>query len=245
MMRGAWIDIEGTFNFRDAGGLPTTEGKTMRLGARTAADAPDRLTAAGRAAVEQLGLSCVIDLRQTYLFESTQAFADLSIVHHIELVDRVIDIERTPTFNGPADLAALYDDLLLRGRQQFIKVIELTADHVAAGSVLIHCTAGKDRTGLAIALIQAAIGVEAEAIVADFAESHGPAARRRAAMIADPRPGDPPVHRSPPAMWTAPPDAMGMVLDAATAEFGSLPRWPVELGVTPEVVERLSAGLLR
>jgi protein-tyrosine phosphatase len=238
------IDIEGTFNFRDAGGLPTTDGGVMRTGVLYRADAPDRLTATGRAAVQRLGLGCVIDLRQTYLFEGTLAFADKAITHHIELVDRVIDIERPPTFNGPADLAALYDDLLLRGREQFVKVIELTADHIARGGVLIHCTAGKDRTGLAIALIQAAIGVEEEAIVADFAKSNEPAIRRRAAMIADPRPGDPPVHRSPPAMWTAPPDGIRIVLDAAVAEFGALPRWPVELGVSPEVVEQLRAGLL-
>jgi protein-tyrosine phosphatase len=238
------IDIEGTFNFRDAGGLPTIDSGTTRNGVLYRADAPDRMTAAGRAAVGQLGLSCVIDLRQTYLFEGTQAFADMSIVHHIELVDRVIDIERPPTFNGPAELAALYDDLLLRGREQFVKVIELTADHVARGGVLIHCTAGKDRTGLAVALIQAAIGVEQEAIVTDFAKSHEPAALRRATMIADPRPNDPPVHRSPPAMWTAPPEGIRIVLDAAVAEFGALQRWPIELGVTPEVVEQLRAGLL-
>jgi protein-tyrosine phosphatase len=239
------IDIEGCFNFRDAGGLPTVDGGLMRTGGLYRADAPDRLTAVGRHAVDQLALSCVIDLRQTYLFDSTPAFADLSIVHHIELVDRVIDIERPPSFNGPADLAALYADLLVRGREQFVKTIELTADHVARGGVLIHCTAGKDRTGLAIALIQAAIGVEAEAIVADFAKSDQPARRRRAAMIADPRPGDPPVHRSPAAMWTAPPDAIRIVLDTAIGELGSLQRWPVELGIAPEVVEQLRAGLLR
>jgi protein-tyrosine phosphatase len=202
------------------------------------------MTAAGRTAVEQLGLSCVIDLRQTYLFEGTQAFADRSIVHHIELVDRVIDIERPPAFNGPADLAALWGDLLLRGREQFVKAIELAADHLATGAVLIHCTAGKDRTGLAVALVQAAIGVELEAIVTDFAKSHEPAALRRAAMIADPRPGDPPVHRSPPQMWTAPSEAIRITLAAAVAEFGSLERWPVELGVSPEVVDQLRVGLL-
>ncbi len=238
------IDIEGTFNFRDAGGLPTTDSGTTRTGVLYRADAPDRLTAAGRAAVQRLGLGCVIDLRQTFLFEGTQAFADMSIVHHIELVDRVIDIERPPTFNGPADLAALYDDLLLRGREQFVKVIELTADHLASGAVLIHCTAGKDRTGLAVALIQAAIGVELEAIVTDFAKSNDPAIRRREAMIADPRPGDPPVHRSPPAMWTAPPEGIRIVLDAAVAEFGSLEKWPLGVGVSSAAVEQLRAGLL-
>jgi protein-tyrosine phosphatase len=239
------IDIEGTFNFRDAGGLPATDGSTTRTGVLYRADAPDRLTAAGRAAVAALGLSCVIDLRQTYLFEGTAGYADRSIIHHIELVDRVIDIERPPSFDGPADLAALYADLLGRGRPQFVKVIELTADQIAYGGVLIHCTAGKDRTGLAIALIQAAIGVEAEAIVADYAASHEPAGRRRAAMIADPLPGDPPVHKSPPAMWTAPAEAMRIVLDAAVTESGSLDKWPLALGVSQAAIDRLCKGLLQ
>jgi protein-tyrosine phosphatase len=238
------IDIEGTFNFRDAGGLPTTDGGTTRVGVLYRADAPDRLTAVGRAAVEQLGLRCVIDLRQTYLFEGTQAFADMAITHHIELVDQVIDIERPPTFDGPADVAALYVDLLERGGKQFVTTVELVAAHVGLGGVLIHCTAGKDRTGLAIALIQAAIGVDAESIVADYAKSHEPAARRRAAMIANPGPVDPPVHRSPPVMWTAPPEAMRIVLDAAVDEFGSLEKWPLGVGVSSAAIEQLRAGLL-
>jgi protein-tyrosine phosphatase len=238
------IDIEGTFNFRDAGGLPTTDGGTMRTGVLYRADAPDRLTAAGHAAVQRLGLKCVIDLRQTYLFEGTQSFADMAITHHIELVDQVIDIERPPSFDGPADIAALYFDLLQRGREQFVKTVELAAAHVGDGGVLIHCTAGKDRTGLAVALIQAAIGADAESIVADFAKSHEPAARRRATMIAEPRPGDPPVHRSPPVMWTAPPEAIRIVLDAAVDEFGSLEKWPLGVGVSVADVELLRAGLL-
>lgn len=238
------IDIEGTFNFRDAGGLPTTDSGVMRSGRLYRADAPDRLTPAGRAAVEQLGLSCVIDLRQTYLFEGTQSFSDLAITHHIELVDQVIDIERPPSFDGPADIAALYFDLLQRGRGQFVKTVELAAANVRQGRMLIHCTAGKDRTGLAIALIQAAIGVEADSIVANYAKSHEPAARRRAMMIADPRPGDPPVHRSPPEMWTAPPEAMRIVLDATVDEFGSLEKWPLGVGVSAPAVELLRAGLL-
>ena len=58
------LEIEGCFNFRDAGGWPTAAGMTMRPGVLYRGDAPERLTADGRAAVEALGLTCVVDLRQ-------------------------------------------------------------------------------------------------------------------------------------------------------------------------------------
>lgn len=238
------LEIEGCFNFRDAGGWPTGSGTTMRHGVLYRSDAPERLTEHGRATVAELGLTCVIDLRQTRFVEASLGFADVDITHHIELVDQMIDYNQPPRLEEPVDLTNMYIDLIGRCRPQLVRAIEIVADHVDSGPVLVHCTAGKDRTGLVVALIQAAIGVSLEHIADDFTRSDGPSRRRRAAMLASPVTGDPPVARSPEFLWTAPRETMRLLATAAVDEFGSLEDWPRALGVSAAAIERLGDGLL-
>jgi protein-tyrosine phosphatase len=109
----------------------------------------------------------------------------------------------------------------------------------------VHCTAGKDRTGLVVALIHAAIGVSLENIADDFTLSDAPSRRRRAAMLAAPVTGDPPVARSPEFLWTAPRETMRLLASQAIDEFGSLDAWPRAVGVSGAAIERLRAGLLQ
>jgi protein-tyrosine phosphatase len=237
------LDIEGSFNFRDAGGWPAGTG-TMRRGVLYRGDAPERLTSAGRDAVAALGLTCVIDLRQKRFVEMSLGFAGDDVTHHIELVDQMIDYNNMPRLEEPVDLADMYTDLIRRCQPQLIRAIEIVADHVDNGRVLVHCTAGKDRTGVVVGMIQAAIGVSLDSIADDFTRSDDPSKRRRAAMLESPVTGDPPVARSPAFLWTAPREAMYLLASRAVDEFGSLESWPAGLGVSPEAIDKLRAGLL-
>ncbi len=238
------LAIEGCFNFRDAGGWPAAGGMTMRQGVLYRGDAPERLTADGRATVAALGLTCVVDLRQKRFVEISFGFADDAVTHHIELVDQMIDYTRPPRLEEPVDLASMYIDLISRSRPQLVRAIEVIADHIDHGPVLVHCTAGKDRTGLVVALIQAALGVSLDSIADDFHRSDAPSRLRRAAMLESPVTGDPPVARSPEFLWTAPREAMRLLAEQAISEFGSLQAWPVGVGVPPAAIERLRTGLL-
>ena len=85
----------------------------------------------------------------------------------------------------------LYEDMVERGGPQLVRAVDTVAEHIVDGPVLVHCVAGKDRTGLVVALIQAAIGVTPESIVAEYALSDAPTQRRRAAMISAPLVGRP------------------------------------------------------
>jgi protein tyrosine/serine phosphatase len=239
------LEIEGCFNFRDAGGWPTASGMTMRHGVLYRGDAPERLTADGRATVDALGLTCVIDLRQKRFVEMSLGFAAEDVTHHIELVDQMIDYNQPPRLEEPVDLTNMYIDLIGRCETQLVRAIEVVADHLATGPVLVHCTAGKDRTGLVVALIQAAIGVSLDHIADDFTRSDDPSRRRRAAMLASPVTGDPPVARSPEFLWTAPRESMRLLATQAVEKFGSLDAWPGRLGVSVAAIERLRAGLLQ
>ena len=81
----------------------------------------------------------------------------------------------------------------MRGGPQIVRAVDTVAEYIADGPVLVHCVAGKDRTGLVVALIQAALGVPRDSIIAEYALSDEPTQRRRKAMISAPLSDDPPV----------------------------------------------------
>jgi protein-tyrosine phosphatase len=70
---------------------------------------------------------------------------------------------------APGDLAELNDHLLAERGPRIVAAVRAIA--AGDGPVLVHCTAGKDRTGLVIALVLDAIGVAREAVIADYAAS--------------------------------------------------------------------------
>ena len=238
------LDIDGCFNVRDAGDWPTADGRRMRLGRLYRADDPVRLTAEGRQRIAELGLRAVIDLRQQGQVDRGHLFVPAQITHHIPLVDHVIDVNDPPRLDHADDLVALYDDMVVRGRTQIVKAIDLIAASLREGPVMVHCVAGKDRTGLVVALVQAAIGVEQPSIVEEYALSHEPTQRRRTAMLDTPLADDPPVHRSPPMIWSAPAAVMASVTDRVIAAHGSIGAWPAALGVSAATIEALRRELL-
>lgn len=238
------LDIDGCFNVRDAGGWGTTDGHWMRTGALYRADDPVRITPEGRRAIEELGLKAVVDLRQQSQFDRGPGFVDRAITFHIPLVDRVINTDDPPRIEEPHDLAGLYDDMADRGREPLVSAIETIARFIGDGPVMVHCAAGKDRTGMVVALVQAAIGVELNDIVAEYALSDAHSQRRRQVMVEQPIPGDPPVARSPAFLWTAPAEAMALFAQRAVEAHGSLTAWPVAVGVSPDAVDRLRAALV-
>ena len=242
--RSSHLDIEGCFNIRDAGGWPTEDGRRMRTGVLYRADDPVRLTDEGRRRIAELGLRAVIDLRQQAQFDRGYAFGDDAITHHIPTVDRVIDVENPPRFEQAADIVQLYEDMVVRGGPQIVRAVDTVAEYIADGPVLVHCVAGKDRTGLVVALIQAALGVPRESIIAEYALSDEPTQRRRKAMISAPLSDDPPVHRSPELLWTAPAEAMALFADRVVELHGSLAAWPSAIGLSDATVDQLRERLL-
>ena len=82
-------------------------------------------------------------------------------------------------------------------RANLVRAVEIVASNVADGPVLVHCMAGKDRTGIVIALVQAAIGVPLDSIVDDYALSDVPTRLRREEMVARPLPEIPRSPRPP------------------------------------------------
>ena len=238
------LDVEGCFNVRDAGGWSTWSGRHMKAGLLYRADEPVRITSAGRAVIDALDLRAVIDLRSRYHFDRGPGFADPTRTHHVPVVDRVIATDEPRRVDSPADMALLYDEMVEFQRANVVRAVEIVAAHVGEGPVLVHCLAGKDRTGIVIALIHAAIGVPLDSIVDDYARSDAPTRRRRSEMLAHPVAGDPDVVKASHVIWTSPALTMELFATRAVERFGSLEAWPTGLGVSAGAVANLRRHLL-
>jgi protein-tyrosine phosphatase len=203
-----------------------------------------RITERGRRAIADLRLAAVVDLRTPAHVERSPGFADPAITYNVPMVDYVIDVKNPPRIEKAADIDALYEDMVRRGGKQLVRSVEAVAAHIEHGPVLVHCSAGKDRTGILVALIQAAVAVSLDGIVEEYTLSDVPTRRRRQEMLAHPLPDDPNVSRSPEFLWTAPRAAMAAFVGRAIATHGSPEAWPRAMGVSSDAVDRLKAGLV-
>ncbi|MFI0901299.1 tyrosine-protein phosphatase [Streptomyces sp. NPDC020983] len=170
------LPLEGAGNFRDLGGYPVRDGRRTRWGLVFRADAPDRLTAADLEALAPLGLRVAYDLRTPD--ERAKAPSVLPAAVRREPYDIGGDAARTSLLGDlfrTGRLDALPDDFLHRVyldmAEQDASVFGrvLTALGAPGGApALVHCTAGKDRTGMAAALLLAALGVPDSVILDDY-----------------------------------------------------------------------------
>nr|WP_243847335.1 tyrosine-protein phosphatase [Microbacterium ulmi] len=194
-------------NFRDTGGIALAAGGTTRSGVLFRSDALGALTPAGLDALAASPIGVVVDFRMP----AEQAMAPDRIpasrpfrVVELSLLEGAMsslaeEILRSGAAASPELLAQamahlpslgdLYIGMLQHGGSAFAEVARLVAasrdDEPTA--VLVHCTAGKDRTGVATALLLEAAGAERAAVVADYAASEanlaGPWADGMLAMV--------------------------------------------------------------
>lgn len=157
------LPIPGTYNFRDVGGLATPDGR-VRRGVLYRSDGLHRLGEAGRAA---LGVGIVIDLRDEN--EARYMPDDLEGLD-LEVLSLPV-FEGSGASQGPGvTLDSLYSRIVT---QHAGVVVDAIREISMAGdrAVVVHCTAGKDRTGIVTALTLLAVGVERHDVVADYART--------------------------------------------------------------------------
>ena len=160
------IPVPGTTNLRDVGGYPAAGGGSVRWQTLYRSDALDRLGGSGRAELAGLGLRTVIDLR-TY---GEVAAAPSALDGHVARTCHVPLFSEAAIGRLPPELSAVYAHMIDRCGRAIARAIgQLCGDAALPG--LIHCTAGKDRTGLVVALILEVIGVPDDVIAADYALS--------------------------------------------------------------------------
>ncbi|RBQ19692.1 protein-tyrosine-phosphatase [Spongiactinospora rosea] len=184
-----WIDLEGAANVRDLGGLPTSDGGTIRAGRVLRSDNLQGLTTGDIALlVGELKLRQVVDLRShaEVALEGPGPLTEVpevTIHHHTlfsergvhtdvaaDTVDagRVLPSPAEPVKTDPAVLRVSgYYGAYLRDRPDSV-IAALRVLARADGAAIVHCAAGKDRTGVVCALALSVAGATRESIVADY-----------------------------------------------------------------------------
>ena len=174
------IAFEACFNFRDIGGYPGQEGRTVRWGRYYRAGRQDRMTERDLRRAGELGIKTQVDLRAPAEIED-QSRGPLEVMGanyiHVPVIPE----------GGSAELARIVGDTGISGRrylcylefgpQTWIRLFEIFAE---AGSqpLVVHCTAGKDRTGVTTALLLSVLGVERDLIVVDYRQTNRDVARQ-------------------------------------------------------------------
>jgi protein-tyrosine phosphatase len=178
-----WIDLDGTANTRDVGGLPTIDGRRTVSRRLLRSDNLQDLTADDvRRLVDDYGVRTVADLRANVevqaggpgpmMEEPLVAVEQLSLFPERSRTAPADELQVPPWERRPVTgrgFSGLYLGFLAERADSVLAALRLIA--YRQGATLVHCTAGKDRTGTVVALALSDAGVEREAIVTDYAAS--------------------------------------------------------------------------
>jgi protein-tyrosine phosphatase len=164
-----FVTLDGVHNFRDLGGLPTVAGGTTRSGRLFRSDSLHCVPEAGIGQLRDLGVVSVIDLRSHSEVEGVgRGLVGEPLRWHHVPVGSFRPGEAVPASLIAGDLGDHYLEIVQQSTAELVGLMRL----LAAGTDLpavVHCTAGKDRTGVVVALVLDLVGVEPEAIVEDYA----------------------------------------------------------------------------
>jgi protein-tyrosine phosphatase len=231
-------------NLRDVGGVPVAGGGHVRRGVLYRGDAPwagDAATALG-----PWPPRTVIDLRSAGELAPEHPLAATGAeVHHRPLTAELTVAEiadGAPALQG--GLHEVYRRTLDGAGAVVAEVAGVVAD--APAPILVHCAAGKDRTGIVIAAVLSAVGVAREDVVADYVATEANMEGVVARMGAAGQPGAAVVEQlrvSHPEAFMAPARAIETVLDHLEAAGGGA-AWLQAQGLAPAVVERLHDRLV-
>lgn len=224
------IAVPGTHNFRPVEGV--------RAGALYRSDALARLPREGRRMLKEMGIRRIIDLRTGF---------DRRIGGPDRLWGVGAEVVRYPILSGgiEKDVSALRLDAIYRSivddhGVMLGQAIRALAD-APDGAVLVHCTAGKDRTGLLCALVQLAIDVPLETVLDDYSRSEinlgGEWSDRMLAKVRRFR-----IAATPElvlALTGSPRALLAETLDWLDARYGGLPAYLTSIGVDDQAVTAL------
>jgi protein-tyrosine phosphatase len=231
------------FNFRDLGGLRTIDGRTVHYGRLYRSDSLHRLTGDETEKLAALGVRTVLDLRRPTEIARDGRIPERDGMSYFNLhpVHREWNLGH---YEGePARyLADRYLDMAEEGIEGFGAALRLLSDADRA-PIVMHCFAGKDRTGVLAAVALALLEVVESDIMADYALSEA-AQLPISTQIRREFPGGP--YEIPPAHVIAcPPGAVGLFLGELTRRFGSVYGYARAAGVTALHIEALRAHLLQ
>jgi len=244
------ITFEGCLNFRDLGGYATRDGHVVRWRRLFRSDSLHRMSSADVSRLlDELGVVTVVDLRTSIERDRggpvpAESSASTRSVH-LPMIDELFaDPAARPRPDARlTDMGEGYAAMLGQAGEQVATVLRLLAEPDVYPAVFF-CAAGKDRTGVLAAIVLAALGVDDDDIVADYALTDSVAR-----AILDRASRELPLYEDlwgslPPEARGAPARVMRSMLSAIEREHGSILGFLEAVGVGPEVVQSLRHRLL-
>jgi len=237
--------LEGASNFRDLGGYPGRGGRPLRWRRLFRSDHLGGLTEADKAMLAELGLARSFDFRG-HAERAATPYQLLGVTQHslaIEptVVQRMQDMAAAGRqLTAPVAVELMKDLYRSLVNDQALRFAELFEHLLQADAPLVfHCTAGKDRTGVAAALILLALGVPRDLVVQDY-------------LLTNELYQRPPLpHAETPAealavLWRVQEDFLDAALQAVDADHGGVERYlSRSLGLSPAALEALAARYLQ
>ena len=259
-----WIELEGAVNVRDLGGLPTTDGhQTAGAQLLRADDLQDLSPSDVARLVRDIGVTTVVDLRSSNELKSEgpaplDAVAGVRHAHHPVLpelgsnTDMIADALLTKPELTKADRdKSRYPRDPVCGH--YLGYLEDRPDQVVAalrsiahseGAALVHCAAGKDRTGVVVALALTVAGVTPQAVVADYAATAERTEAIVARLLASPTYASD-IGSKPADSHRPRPETMAAFLEQMDSRYGGVVRWLTDHDFSAADLRLLRAKLRR
>ncbi|NNH74265.1 tyrosine-protein phosphatase [Nocardia uniformis] len=243
-----WLEFAQIDNVRDLGGLPVTTGGSTRFGVLFRSSTLQQATAADLdLLLGTHGLRTVIDLRLPDEVERE----GYGLIGPADVTIANLPIRKSPQSSLAArdlvpdksrvDLVDLYRQLLSGSGEHIVEAVRLIIDPDRS-SLLFHCAAGKDRTGVLAAVLLDAVGVVPEAIAHDYALTNERMRRVRDRLDDLPSyAGLPPVSTG---ILAVEPGVMLRFLENLRTEYGGAAKWLLANGVSEPELDRLGAVLV-
>ena len=250
------VSLSGGYNFRDSGGYPGLDGRTVKTGMIWRSDHMNDLTDDDLEVIEGLDIKVVQDFRIDLEVErqpsrlpgnNTPQVIRLvmgDVTGSESAIQIIADVMAGTHPVPPADFwDHNYLDMLDRGRHMFVGLFDSLANRSSLPS-LYHCTGGKDRTGIATVLLHAVLGVDRDVSVNDFLFTNLYRTPFRAAGLASTfkANGVDPVAMLP--ILGVCRSAINAALHAIDTTYGGPERYLIDGGLAPGSLDDLRAHLL-
>ncbi|MFF8914297.1 tyrosine-protein phosphatase [Streptomyces sp. NPDC015032] len=254
-------ELAGVRNFRDVGGLPTVDGRRVRYGRLFRSGHLAHATTEDAAFLGTLGLHTVFDFRNAADHRLDGPDVELPGVRNVSIplsdpadgaefwqMVRDGDLDQLRSVladdKGTNRMIASYRSIVRDRTAEHSRVLHaLAEDSVPA---LMHCAAGKDRAGLSIAVSLLAVGVERDAIEADYLKSNDAHRRYKVRRSDTPAEGmSAEVMELLNPLFGTHADYLAAAFDTIEETWGGTDRYFSEgLKLAPETRERLRGRLL-
>lgn len=244
--RAEELSIDGLVNARDLGGLRNRDGQTILPRQVIRSDNPKGMTDQGQEELSEIvAPALIVDLRMVL----EVAREGYTIGHDPARVVNLPMLPQSGVNQEQIDAGAagsLVEDYLRQidvNAGSIVEALRLISDP-ANRPVVIHCTAGKDRTGIVVAMLLDILGVDHEVIVADYhvtAGNMGPILERiRSAPVFQ----DNGLAAAPMWIFESHPETMREFLARMTRSYGGAEQWALANGLSADEISRLRATLL-